>query len=86
MSKNIITLSFKRRALNERTVTLLFLLLEEDDIVCMENVVALIRDGNETAILMRNDTVRATGFTPPTLRKRSERFWKDCVQWKEQIK
>lgn len=70
----------------ERTVTPLFLLLEEDDVVCMDNVVALIRDGNETAILMRDDTVRATGFTPTTLRKRSERFWQDGVQRKEQLK
>ena len=61
-----------------------FLLLEEEDIVCLERVVALVREGSETAILMRDDTVRATGFTPMTLRKRSEKFWRDATQWKEQ--
>lgn len=62
----------------------MFLLLEEGDVVCLERVVALVREQNETAVLMRDDTVRATGFTPITLRKRSEKFWRDATQWKEQ--
>ena len=63
----------------------MFLLLEEEDIVCMERVVALVREGSETAILMCDNTVRATGFTPATLRRRSEKFWREGVQWKEQL-
>lgn len=62
----------------------MFLLLEEDDFICMEKVVALIREGKETAVLMRDNTVRATGFTPATLRRRSEKFWNDAIRWKEQ--
>jgi hypothetical protein len=57
-----------------------FLLLEEDDIVLLDKVTALIRGDGETAILKRDNTVQATGFTPLTLRKRSERFWKNCLR------
>jgi hypothetical protein len=55
-----------------------FLLLEEDDAVFLGNVTALIRGDGETAILMRDNTVRATGFTPLTLKRRGERFWENC--------
>ena len=53
----------------------MFLLLEEDDIILLDKVTALVRGDGETAILMRDNTVRATGFTPLTLQKRSEKFW-----------
>ena len=49
----------------------MFLLLEEDDIVFLGKVTALIRGDGETAILMRDNTVQATGFTPLTLQRRS---------------
>jgi hypothetical protein len=62
---------------------LVFLLLEEDDMVFLDKVTALIRGDGETAILMRDDTVRATGFTPLTLQRRSEKFWRNCLR-KEQ--
>jgi hypothetical protein len=55
-----------------------FLLLEEGDVVLMDKVVALVRGDGETAILMRDDTVKATCFTPTTLNRRSEKFWKDA--------
>jgi hypothetical protein len=61
----------------------LFLFLEDDDAVLMENVVALVRGEGETAILMTDDTVRATGFTPRALARRSERFRSGAVKWKE---
>ena len=54
--------------------------LEEDDIVLLDSVTALIRGDGETAILKRDNTVQATGFTPLTLRRRSEKFWKDCLR------
>jgi hypothetical protein len=54
-----------------------FLLLEEDDAVFLGNVTALIRGDGETAILMRDNTVRATGFTPLTLKRRAEKFLKN---------
>jgi hypothetical protein len=57
-----------------------FLLLEEDDIVFLGKVTALIRGNGETAILKRDNTVQATGFTPLTLQRRSEKFWKNCLR------
>jgi hypothetical protein len=61
----------------------LFLFLEEDDIVFMEKVTALVKGDGGTAVLMRDNTVRATGFTPLTLQRRGEKFWKSCMR-KEQ--
>jgi hypothetical protein len=58
----------------------LFLLLEEDDIVFLDRVIALVRGDGETAIFMRDNTVRATGFTPLTLRRRSEKLWKSRLR------
>lgn len=49
--------------------------LEDDDVVLMEHVVALVRLEGETAITMRDKTVRTTGLTPRTLSGRSLRFW-----------
>lgn len=54
----------------------MFLPLEEDGLVDMGRVVALVREGNETAIILRDGTVMATGFTPLTLARRYERTWK----------
>jgi hypothetical protein len=54
----------------------LFLPLEEDGLVDMGRIVALVREGNETAIVLRDGTVMATGFTPLTLARRYERTWK----------
>jgi hypothetical protein len=52
----------------------LFLPLEEDGLVDLGRVVALVREGNETAIILRDGSVMATGFTPMTLARRFERF------------
>jgi hypothetical protein len=52
----------------------MFLILEGEDAVFLERVVALVREGNETAILYRDGSVRATGFTPLTLAARTERL------------
>ena len=57
----------------------MFLLLEEKDAVYLGNVVALVRGEGETAVLMADDTVRATRYAPLTLRARSEKFWRDAV-------
>ena len=54
----------------------MFLPLEEDGLVDLGRVVALVREGNETAIILRDGTVMATGFTPLTLARRYERTWK----------
>jgi hypothetical protein len=51
-----------------------FLPLEEDGLVDLGRVVALVREGNETAIILRDGSVMATGFTPMTLARRFERF------------
>jgi hypothetical protein len=61
-------------------------LLEDDDVALMENVVALVRGDGETAILMADNKVKATGFTPRTLARRSSRFWLKEAKWKERLK
>lgn len=55
----------------------MFLLLEENMLVHMERVLALVRFEGETAVLMRDGSVMATGFTPLTISKRSKRFMKE---------
>jgi hypothetical protein len=52
----------------------MFLILEGEDAVILERVVALVREERETAILYRDGSVRATGFTPLTLAARTERM------------
>ncbi|MDD3134582.1 MAG: hypothetical protein PHQ51_08255 [Synergistales bacterium] len=52
----------------------MFLLLEENMMVHMGRVLALVRFEGETAVLLRDGSVMATGFTPPTLARRSARF------------
>ncbi len=54
----------------------MFLPLEEDGLVDLGRVVALVREGNETAIILRDGSVMATGFTPRTLAARYERSWR----------
>ncbi|HOI82581.1 MAG TPA: hypothetical protein PLP89_05125 [Synergistales bacterium] len=53
---------------------MVFLLLEENMMVHMGRVLALVRFEGETAVLLRDGSVMATGFTPPTLARRSARF------------
>lgn len=52
----------------------MFLLLEESMTVHMGRVIALVRFEGETAVLLRDGSVMATGFTPATIARRSERF------------
>lgn len=53
---------------------MVFLLLEENMMVHMGRILALVRFEGETAVLLRDGSVMATGFTPPTLARRSARF------------
>lgn len=52
----------------------MFLLLEGKGAVHIDRVLALVREGHETAVIMRDGSVMATGFTPMTICKRSRRF------------
>jgi len=56
---------------------LIFLLLEESMLVDMGRVLALVRFGGETAVLLRDGSVMATGFTPLTIAKRSNRYMEE---------
>lgn len=44
----------------------MFLPLEEDGLVDLGRVVALVREGNERWAILRDGSVMATGFTPMT--------------------
>jgi hypothetical protein len=57
--------------------------LEKDDVVLTEKVVALVRIKGETEILMTDNTVRTTGFTPLTLSRRRARFRNGAARRKE---
>lgn len=60
----------------------MFLPLEEDGLVDLGRVVALVREGNETAVILRDGSVMATGFTPLTLARRYDRTWKAACEAK----
>jgi hypothetical protein len=53
----------------------MFLFLENDDVVFLDTVTALIRGEGRTIVLMRDGSARVTCFTPLTLQKRGEKFW-----------
>ena len=55
----------------------MFLLLEENMMVHMDRVLALVRFEGETAVLLKDGSVMATGFTPLTSSRRSERFMRE---------
>jgi ABC-type phosphonate transport system ATPase subunit len=61
----------------------MFLFLEDGGVVLTEHVVALVRLEGETAITMRDGTVRVTGLTPRTLSRRGARFRNGAARRKE---
>lgn len=52
----------------------MFLLLEDDNIVILENVVALVRMDGGTHIVLRGGHERESGFTPLVIDRRSRNF------------
>ena len=56
---------------------MVFLLLEENMMVHMDRVLALVRFEGETAVLLKDGSVMATGFTPLTISRRSKRFMRE---------
>ena len=53
----------------------MFLFLEDDNIVILENVVSLVRRDGRTRILLRGGDERESGFTPLVIDRRSGNFW-----------
>jgi hypothetical protein len=64
----------------------LFIPLEGQGIISLQRVIALVREGNETAIFLRDGTVMATGFKPDTLARRYRSFMKDASRNVKEIK
>ena len=63
----------------------MYLLLEDENAVCLNRVVALVRSEQGTAIVMTDNTRVHSAFTPRTLDKRSRKFWTNATnRWKEQ--
>ena len=52
----------------------MFLLLEDNDVILMDNIVALTRCDGTTTITNRDNSVTESVFTPATLDRRSSRF------------
>ena len=52
----------------------MFLLLEDNDVILTENIVALVRREGRTVITFRDGKTRESAFTPMTLGRRSARF------------
>jgi hypothetical protein len=52
----------------------LFLPLEDNDVILMDNIVALVRHKGRTVITGRDNSVRESVFTPATLGRRSSRL------------
>lgn len=53
----------------------MFLPLEAEDLVSLRHVVALIRNGNRTEILLRDRSVVVSHLTPLTLTRRARQLW-----------
>jgi hypothetical protein len=54
----------------------LFLFLGDGNIVISENVVALVRRGGRTRVVLRDGDERESGFTPLVIGRRSVNFGK----------
>ncbi|MCF7935911.1 MAG: hypothetical protein K9L28_06205 [Synergistales bacterium] len=65
---------------------MMFIPLEGDDLVYVGRTVAFVREGDETAIYMRDGSVMATGFTPRTLARRYRQFTSDARQGARKIR
>jgi len=67
-------------------VFFVFLVLEQNTFVHIDRVLALVREGNETAIILRDGSVMATGFQPMTVARRSEEFIKRGMKLASEVK
>lgn len=52
----------------------MFIPLEGENVLCLENAVAIYREGGETVILKRNGGKERTSFTPRAIARRGERL------------
>lgn len=52
----------------------MFIPLEGENVLCLENAVAIYREDGATVILKRNGGKERTSFTPRALAKRGEKF------------
>lgn len=57
----------------------MFVPIEEDDILCLENITALYKKGSGTDILYRDGQTKRTSFAPATLKHRAERLWAESA-------
>lgn len=55
----------------------MFLPLGTEDLVSLNQIVALVRSGNRTEILLRDRTSVVSGLTPLTLARRSRALWEE---------
>jgi len=67
-------------------VFFVFLVLEQNTFVHIDRVLALVREGNETAIILRDGSVMATGFQPMTVARRSQEFIKKGMELASKVK
>lgn len=67
-------------------VFFVFLILEKNTFLYIGRVLALVREGNETAIILRDGSVMATGFQPMTIARRSEEFIKNGKKLASKVK
>lgn len=65
----------------------MFIPLERDNILFLENVTALYSEDGKPVILRRNGKKEAAGFSPVTMKKRHIQFEKEilsaCIKGKE---
>jgi hypothetical protein len=53
----------------------LFIPVENENVLCLANIIALYRGPEETNILERDGTITKTSFTPITLKRRQTELW-----------
>ena len=52
----------------------MFLLLEDNEVILLDNIVVLVRHEGRTTIISRDNSARESAFTPATLDRRSSRL------------
>lgn len=57
----------------------MFIPLEKDNVLCLENITALYKNGSVTDILYRDGRTEKTSFTPAALKRRAGRLWAESA-------
>lgn len=55
----------------------MFIPIEGEDCIFLENVIALVREGERTTVYYRDGRISVTGFRPVTLKRRCQELMRE---------